>query len=150
MNLTHYDLRQCRRGQTIEATLTSGAIARLLDLTNLSSYRHGQRHQSIAKKYPVRVPHAPGSASPRPHGGYSFNDVAERKSSACIALLANVSMCLCSSRHKVSATWCGLRGSAFMTCCIPGELGPLVYPPFARRYSPLQPFAACGSGVGSR
>lgn len=54
--------------------------------------------------------------------GFKF---AERKSSAGIALLANVSMPFCSSGHKVSATWCRLRGvgSAFMTCCIPGELG---------------------------
>ncbi|SJM31853.1 hypothetical protein BQ8482_220024 [Mesorhizobium delmotii] len=51
MNLTHYDLRQRRRGHIIGITLTSGAIARLLAL---SSYRHGQRHQSIAKRSPVR------------------------------------------------------------------------------------------------
>ncbi|MGX7877168.1 hypothetical protein ACVDG5_035175 [Mesorhizobium sp. ORM6] len=136
MNLTHYDLRQYRHGQIIGITPTSGAIARLLEKFEQLPAR---ATTSIRKTIGTPVRHATAA--------HLLAHIHSMTSSGGIALLANVSARLCSSGHKVSATWCRFRGMVcFMTCCIPGELGR----PFARRYAPLQRFAACGSGVSLR
>lgn len=52
------DLGQCRRGDVVEVTLTSGANVRLLDQTNFDKYRRGQAHHytgGLAKYSPVRL-----------------------------------------------------------------------------------------------
>ncbi len=58
MQFIHNDLKQRNRGEIVEVTLTSGANVRLLDNSNFSSYKNGQKHLYIgglAKKSPVRL-----------------------------------------------------------------------------------------------
>ncbi|HYO26198.1 MAG TPA: DUF1883 domain-containing protein [Lacipirellulaceae bacterium] len=64
MNFVHHDLGYRRGGEIVEITLSgSGANVRLMDGSNLSSYRNGRQHRYIgglAKRSPVRlqIPHA--------------------------------------------------------------------------------------------
>jgi hypothetical protein len=54
----HSDLGHRKRGDVLEITLSSGANVRLLDSSNLASYRRGQRHRYVggrATKSPVRL-----------------------------------------------------------------------------------------------
>ncbi len=59
MSFTHYDLGQRKSGEVVEITLKGNAAnVRLLDSSNLSSYRNGRRHRyygGLAKKSPVRL-----------------------------------------------------------------------------------------------
>lgn len=59
-NFIHSDLGQRKRGDVVEVTLSgSAANVRLLDSTNFSRYRRGQRHTAyggLAKRSPVRLP----------------------------------------------------------------------------------------------
>lgn len=63
VQFTHYDLGTCRAGELIEVSLTSAANVRLMDASNLSSFRAGRDHRyygGLAKQTPFRlqVPHA--------------------------------------------------------------------------------------------
>lgn len=64
MSSTHYDLGHRRRGEIIEVVLKgSAANVRLLDNSNLQSYRSGRSHRfhgGLAKRSPVRlqIPHS--------------------------------------------------------------------------------------------
>ena len=64
MKFSHYDMGQLKRGQIVEISLSgSAANVRLMDSSNLSSYRNGRRHSyrgGLAKQSPVRlaVPHS--------------------------------------------------------------------------------------------
>lgn len=66
MNFTHYDLGYLDRGSTVFVTLSgSAANVRLMDGSNLSSYKSRRQHRYIgglAKSSPVtlQVPH-PGA-----------------------------------------------------------------------------------------
>jgi Domain of unknown function (DUF1883) len=54
----HNDLGQRKRGEIVEITLTNGANVRLMDSSNLNSYKNGRRHNYIgglAKRSPVRL-----------------------------------------------------------------------------------------------
>ena len=59
MNFVHHDLGQLNRGEVVEITLNgSAANVRLLDSTNLSSYRSGRQHNyygGLARQSPVRL-----------------------------------------------------------------------------------------------
>ena len=59
MSFTHYDLGQRKSGEVVEITLKGNeANVRLLDSSDLSSYRNGRRHRyygGLAKKSPVRL-----------------------------------------------------------------------------------------------
>ena len=58
MKFIHNDLGQRRAGEIVEITLTSAANVRLMDSSNLSSYKNGRRHRYIGglvKKSPVRL-----------------------------------------------------------------------------------------------
>ena len=59
MNFTHYDLGQRKGGEVVEVTLSgSAANVRLLDNSNLSSYRNGRQHRyygGLARKSPIRL-----------------------------------------------------------------------------------------------
>jgi hypothetical protein len=63
LDFTHYDLGQLKKGSVVVVMLSGNAAnVRLLDSSNLSSYRRGAQHRYIgglAKKSPVRlgVPH---------------------------------------------------------------------------------------------
>lgn len=53
-----FDVRHCTRGDVVEVTLTHGANVRLLDSSNLSRYRRGQKHTyygGLANRSPVRL-----------------------------------------------------------------------------------------------
>ncbi len=60
----YYDLGQCSRGDIVEVTLSGNAAnVRLLDSSNFSSYKRGDRHTyhgGLAKQSPVRlgIPHS--------------------------------------------------------------------------------------------
>ena len=64
MNFQHYDLGQLSGGQVVVVTLSgSAANVRLMDSSDLSSYRAGRRHSyygGLAERSPVRlgVPHS--------------------------------------------------------------------------------------------
>lgn len=64
MKFSHYDLGHLKSGEIIEVTLSgSAANVRLMDSSNLGSYKHGRKHRyygGLAKKSPVRlqVPHS--------------------------------------------------------------------------------------------
>lgn len=64
MNFTHYSLGHLDRGSVVVVTLSgSAANVRLMDSSNLSSYKSGRQHRYIgglAKRSPVRlqVPHS--------------------------------------------------------------------------------------------
>lgn len=54
----HHDLGQRSQGDIVEISLTTAANVRLMDSSNLQSYRRGARHRYIgglAKKTPVRL-----------------------------------------------------------------------------------------------
>lgn len=54
----HSDLGRRDRGDVVEVTLTRGANVRLLDSTNFSKYRRGERHRyfgGLARSSPVRL-----------------------------------------------------------------------------------------------
>ena len=59
MRFIHHDLGQCKSGETVEISLSGNAAnVRLLDSSNLSSYRNGRRHRyygGLAKKSPVHL-----------------------------------------------------------------------------------------------
>ena len=59
MNFTHYDLGQRKGGEIVEVTLSGNAAnVRLLDSSNLSSYRSGRQHRyygGLARKSPIRL-----------------------------------------------------------------------------------------------
>ena len=59
MQFVHHDLGQRKSGEIVEITLSgSAANVRLLDTSNLSSYRNGRQHRYIgglAKQSPVRL-----------------------------------------------------------------------------------------------
>lgn len=59
MNFTHYDLGQLDRGSVVVVTLQgSAANVRLMDGSNLSSFRSGRQHRyvgGLAKSSPVRL-----------------------------------------------------------------------------------------------
>ncbi|MCY4437546.1 MAG: DUF1883 domain-containing protein [Chloroflexi bacterium] len=59
MNFTHYDLGQLKGGEIVEVTLSGNAAnVRLLDNSNLSSYRNGRQHRyhgGLARKSPIRL-----------------------------------------------------------------------------------------------
>ena len=59
MKFTHHDLGQCRGREVVEISLSGNAAnVRLMDSSNLSSYKSGRRHSYIgglAKKSPVRL-----------------------------------------------------------------------------------------------
>lgn len=59
MNFTHYDLGNRKRGEVVEITLSgSAANVRLMDSSNLSSYKSGRNHRyfgGLAKQSPVRL-----------------------------------------------------------------------------------------------
>lgn len=64
MNYLHYDL-QLKSGDIVEVDLDKQANVRLLDDSNFSSYRRGDRHQyfgGLAEKTPARIP--------APHAGH--------------------------------------------------------------------------------
>lgn len=46
MQYTHYDLKQCQQGQTVEVTLEGNAAnVLLLDTSNFQNYKNGRRYQ---------------------------------------------------------------------------------------------------------
>lgn len=46
MNFTHYDLRNCQRGQVIEVTLSGNAAnVLLLDNNNFQNYKSGRQYE---------------------------------------------------------------------------------------------------------
>ena len=57
MRYTVYDLGQCRRGERIQVTLQGNAAnVRLMDSSNYSYYRHGQRHRyygGLVRRSPI-------------------------------------------------------------------------------------------------
>lgn len=58
MQFIHNDLGNCKGGEIVEITLTSGANVRLLDSSNFSSYKSGRQHRFIgglAKRSPLRL-----------------------------------------------------------------------------------------------
>lgn len=59
MKFLQYDLGNLSRGEIVEVTLSgSAANVRLMDSSNLSSYKNGRRHNyygGLAKKSPVRI-----------------------------------------------------------------------------------------------
>lgn len=59
MQFTHYQLGHLERGSVVEVTLQgSAANVRLMDSSNLSSYRNGRNHRyygGLAKRSPVRL-----------------------------------------------------------------------------------------------
>lgn len=59
MKFIHHDLGQCKSGEIVEINLSgSAANVRLMDSSNLQSYKNGRRHQYIgglAQKSPVRL-----------------------------------------------------------------------------------------------
>jgi hypothetical protein len=58
MKYLHSDLGFRERGDVLVVTLSSGANVRLLDSSNFSSYKRGQRHRfhgGLAKRSPVRL-----------------------------------------------------------------------------------------------
>lgn len=59
MKFIHHDLGQCKRGETIEVTLSGNAAnVLLLDSSNLNNYRKGRRctyYGGLAKRSPVRL-----------------------------------------------------------------------------------------------
>lgn len=59
MKFLQYDLGSLSRGQIVEVTLSgSAANVRLMDSSNLSSYKNGRRHTyygGLAKRSPVRI-----------------------------------------------------------------------------------------------
>lgn len=58
MQFIHNDLRQRKRGEIVEVTLTSGANVRLMDNSNFNNYKNGRQHRYIgglAKQSPVRL-----------------------------------------------------------------------------------------------
>lgn len=58
MQFIHNDLGYRQAGEIVEITLTSGANVRLMDSSNFSSYRSGNRHRYIgglAKRSPLRL-----------------------------------------------------------------------------------------------
>jgi Domain of unknown function (DUF1883) len=58
MGFIHTDLGQCKRGEMVEVTLTSGANVRLMDSSNFANYKNGRRHRytgGLAKRSPVRL-----------------------------------------------------------------------------------------------
>lgn len=58
MQFIHTDLGQRKRGEIVEITLTSGANVRLMNSSNLSSYKNGRRHNYIGglvKRSPLRL-----------------------------------------------------------------------------------------------
>lgn len=62
MNYIHYDLT-LRAGDVVEVTLDRQANVRLLDASNYSSYKKGDKHSyhgGLAKTSPIRIaaPHA--------------------------------------------------------------------------------------------
>jgi len=58
LQFIHNDLKQRKRGEIVEITLTSGANVRLMDSSNFSNYKNGRQHRYIgglAKQSPVRL-----------------------------------------------------------------------------------------------
>lgn len=58
MNFIHNDLGQRRAGEIVEITLSGGANVRLLDSSNLNSYRNGRKHRfygGLAQRSPTRL-----------------------------------------------------------------------------------------------
>ena len=64
MRFVHHDLGQRRSGEVVEVTLSGNAAnVRLLDSSNLTSYRNGRQHRyfgGLARKSPARlqIPHS--------------------------------------------------------------------------------------------
>jgi len=63
MQFTHYDLGQKQAGEIIEVTLSSGANVRLMDYSNLQSFKNGRRYQYVGglitrSPYRVQIPRA--------------------------------------------------------------------------------------------
>ncbi len=58
MQFIHTDLGYRQRGDIVEITLTSGANVRLMDSSNLASYKNGRSHRfygGLAKQSPIRL-----------------------------------------------------------------------------------------------
>lgn len=59
MNFVHYDLKQLSRGQVVEVTIGNAANVLVLDSSNFTSYRSGQRYHyygGYVTRSPYRVP----------------------------------------------------------------------------------------------
>ncbi len=59
MSFLQFDLGSRQRGEIVEITLTSGANVRLMNSSDFSNYKNGQRHQffgGLAKQSPIRLP----------------------------------------------------------------------------------------------
>jgi len=59
MQFIHTDLGIRQGGEIVEVTLTTGANVRLMDSSNLSSYRSGRQHRfygGLARRSPIRIP----------------------------------------------------------------------------------------------
>lgn len=58
MQFIHSDLGQRKKGEIVEVTLSSGANVRLMDSSNMSSYRSGRAHRfvgGLATKSPIKL-----------------------------------------------------------------------------------------------
>lgn len=44
MKFSHYDLKNLKKGQIVEVTLSVAANVRLMDSSNYNSYKNGRRH----------------------------------------------------------------------------------------------------------
>lgn len=59
MNFQQYDLGHCKRGEIVEVTLSgSAANVRLMDSSNLNSFKRGRRHRyhgGLMKRSPARI-----------------------------------------------------------------------------------------------
>jgi hypothetical protein len=59
LSFLQFDLGSRQRGEIVEITLTSGANVRLMNSSDFSNYKNGQRHQffgGLAKQSPIRLP----------------------------------------------------------------------------------------------
>ncbi|EML0287789.1 DUF1883 domain-containing protein [Vibrio parahaemolyticus] len=66
MNFTHYDLKHCQQGQTVEVTLEGNAAnVLLLDSSNFQNYKNGRRYQYFGGHMTTSV-----SQLPIPRTGY--------------------------------------------------------------------------------
>lgn len=66
MNFTHYDLKQCQKGQAVEVTLQGNAAnILLLDNLNFQKYRNGKDYKYYGGHVTTSV-----STFPIPHTGH--------------------------------------------------------------------------------
>lgn len=139
MNLTHYNLRQCRRGQIIGIRLTSGAIARLLEKFEQLPARATTSIHCRTIRSPVRHATAAHLLARR----VDINSITLRKGSHPPALrylqIASLFERTQGRRDVVPTQGVGLLYDVLHS----RRVRPLVYPLSARRYAPLQRFAAC-------